>query len=253
MNDDILTKIQAGGVIKTYTLVNFGQLTNLYSLDFDGVDDYLTMGTPSAAVITGNMSASVWVKIDNFVDNASIISMSGSSESEADNYLYRITTDGGVGDLDIKVGHEYGSGSNEFHTFNTNLSLDTWYHLVVVRDIDAKTWKLYVDGALFGTDSYTNNATGGTSATLNLGVQGSNYFDGNIDEVSLWSVSLSAAQILAIYNNGIPTNIGGETGLVGWWRMGDGAVSPTIPDVSTNSNNGTMTNMVSGDIVRDVP
>ena len=237
--------------------------TNTYSLDFDGVDDYLTMGTPAAAIITGDVSISVWAKIDSFVDNTSIISMSGSSESEADNFLYRITTDAYGGNPGIKVGHEYGSGSNEFKTFNTNLSLATWYNLLVVRDTSAKTWKLYVDGSLFGTDSYSNNATGGTSATLNIGVQGSYYFDGNIDEVAIWDSVLTAAEATAIYNSAAPTNLTVDAGdyasssdLIGYWRNGDPdgtSEYPTIPDASTNSNDGTMTNMVSGDIVEDAP
>ena len=41
--------------------------------------------------------------------------------------------------------------------------------------------------------------------------------------------------------------------LIGWWRMGDSATYPTIPDDSTNSNNGTMTNMSADDIVQDIP
>jgi hypothetical protein len=44
--------------------------------------------------------------------------------------------------------------------------------------------------------------------------------------------------------------------LLGYWRNGDptgtGAF-PTIVDQSSNSNDGTMTNMASGDIVTDVP
>jgi len=229
---------------------------NLYSLDFDGVDDYLTMGTPSAAIITGDVTVSVWAKIDNFVDNASIITMSGSTESAADNFLYRITTDGGTGNHDIKVGHEFLDGRNQFFTFNTNLSLDTWYHLVVVRDATEKTWELYVDAVYIGKYDYTSNATGGTSATLNVGVQGSYYFDGNIDEVAIFDTDMSPAGVSAIYNGGVPTDLSGENNLVGYWRMGDpdGTSSyPTITDQSSNSNDGTMTNMASGDIVTDVP
>jgi len=44
--------------------------------------------------------------------------------------------------------------------------------------------------------------------------------------------------------------------LVGWWRMGDPngtAAFPTIVDQSTNSNDGTMTNMTSSDIETVVP
>jgi len=35
--------------------------------------------------------------------------------------------------------------------------------------------------------------------------------------------------------------------------MGDGATYPTIPDDSSNSNNGTLTNGSSADFVADVP
>ena len=52
---------------------------------------------------------------------------------------------------------------------------------------------------------------------------------------------------------GEPTDLSGASGLIGWWRMGDTAIFPTIPDASTNSNNGTMTNMSSGDITTDTP
>jgi len=170
--------------------------------------------------------------------------------------LYRITTDGGTGNHDIKVGHEYASGRNQFFTFNTNLSLDTWYHLVVVRNTSQKTWELYVDAVFIGKYDYTSNATGGTSATLNLGVEGSYYFDGNIDEVAIFDASMAPAGVSAIYNSGVPTDLSGESNLVGYWRMGDpdGTSSyPTITDQSSNSNDGTMTNMASGDIVTDVP
>ena len=67
----------------------------------------------------------------------------------------------------------------------------------------------------------------------------------------------------AVYNSGEPIALdsntkdyGQSSNLVGWWRMGDPngtAAFPTIVDQSTNSNDGTMTNMTSGDIVTVVP
>ena len=35
---------------------------NTYSLDFDGVDEYVTLGHPAALQITGALSISCWVK-----------------------------------------------------------------------------------------------------------------------------------------------------------------------------------------------
>ena len=74
---------------------------------------------------------------------------------------------------------------------------------------------------------------------------------------------MTSAELLSVYNLGVPINLLSNTGdyvsssnLQGWWRMGDpnGALSyPTITDDSTNSNDGTMTNMTSADIEEETP
>ena len=77
-----------------------------------------------------------------------------------------------------------------------------------------------------------------------------------LDECSIFDTALTPAEISEYWNNGTPTDLSGESNLSGYWRNGDTAgpsVFPTIEDFSSNSNNGTMTNMVSGDIVTDVP
>ena len=103
---------------------------------------------------------------------------------------------------------------------------------------------------MFGADASTDST-------------GQNFFEGNIDEGSVWNKALTSAELLAVYNGGIPVNLLSNTGdyvssgdLQGWWRMGDpnGVLSyPTIPDDSTNSNDGTMTNMTSADIEEETP
>ena len=66
-------------------------------------------------------------------------------------------------------------------------------------------------------------------------------------------------QISVLYNSGEPTNLAADSGsytssgdLTHWWRMGDGDTYPTITD-NEGSEDGTMTNMTSGDLVEDVP
>ncbi len=59
-----------------------------------------------------------------------------------------------------------------------------------------------------------------------------------------------------VYGGGAPpdlTDASAPSNLVGYWRMGDGATFPTIPDDSTNSNDGTMTNMEATDLVGGAP
>ena len=42
---------------------------NIYSLDFDGIDDYIGIGTTSLG-ITNTITVSAWVKTPNFVPKA---------------------------------------------------------------------------------------------------------------------------------------------------------------------------------------
>ena len=234
------------------------EFTNEYSLDFDGVDDYVFVGKDTALTIRDDITISAWVNISSFVDNASILEYALVSEAEAGNFLYRITLEssGGIGN-DIKIGHEYGSGSNEFGTINTNLSTGVWYHLAAVRDISENTWTLYVNGVAKTPYTYTNQATGGGDSVLQFGIGGANkYYNGYIDEISIFNSVKSTADIISIYNSGTPTDLSGESNLVGYWRNGDTAgpsVFPTIQDYTPNSNDGTMNNMSSGDIVTVVP
>jgi len=69
-------------------------------------------------------------------------------------------------------------------------------------------------------------------------------YAGKIDEVAIFGSTISAGDVTAIYNSGVPADL---TSLspVGWWRMGDGTEAgsgTTIYDMSSNSNNGTLTN-----------
>ena len=72
-------------------------------------------------------------------------------------------------------------------------------------------------------------------------------YAGNIDEVAIFNSELSAANAATIYNSGLPASLSSFSPL-GWWRMGEGDTYPTLTDSGSGSNDGTMTNMLSGDI-----
>ena len=111
--------------------------------------------------------------------------------------------------------------------------------------------KIYINGV----ESQDNGFAGGgvynsmhqTTAPLNLGRGNTNGYVGELDEGSVYSKQLSTAEVVEIYNLGNPNDLtslaSSSFNLIGWWRMGDGAVYPTIPDDSSNSNDGTMINL----------
>lgn len=74
---------------------------------------------------------------------------------------------------------------------------------------------------------------------------------GNLDEVAIWN-SDQTSNLSTIYNSGTPDDLS-SLSPVGWWRNGDGDNYDIITDHGSGGNDGTMTNMTSGDIVTDVP
>jgi len=85
---------------------------------------------------------------------------------------------------------------------STTFSTSTWYMVTMTYNDTANLLKLYVNGAY--ESQVTANGVGSPINSFNLGKQpgGSSYFDGRMDEVSVWNVSLSAGDVSDLYNSG---------------------------------------------------
>ena len=218
---------------------------NTKSINFDGVDDRIVCGTAGY----DQCSLQFWLKITDAAYNMVF-------GKENDNSWY-IAVSGGKLYMSIQM---FGSAAS-----TTAFNDGNWHQLVVTMEGSSGascSVKVYLDGSLdkthTGSNTYTNTTDediiiGGWTAALPLS------FTGNIDEVAVWDeVVLDAAAITQLYNSGEPIDLKTDSGnydnasdLTSWWRMGDGDTFPTIQD-NQGSNNGTMTNMVSGDIESDV-
>jgi len=237
---------------------------NLFSSEFDGVNDYLDLGD-SDEFSFGDGSAdvpfciSIWYNSPD-VTTSALLSKTGDVSAEREYYLYI----GGDDKLYFAL-WDYSSGGYFYSRTNATLTSTqgSWTHVAITYDgSGANTGqKIYINGAdqavtrvaaTIGSGAYV--ATENTDYPLKIGSLLTGYFfTGNLDELSIWNKELTAGEVASIYNSGEPTDLSGQTGLIGWWRMGDTAIFPTIPNASTNSKNGTMTNMSSGDIVASVP
>lgn len=241
---------------------------NLYSLNFDGVDDYVNYGD-SNTFSFGNgtsdtpFSMSIWFKMAD-ISNMPIINKTTAVSAQREYYMYINQNDKLVMALfDTSTGGYIFASSTAAITSVQG----SWAHVVFTYDGGgaATDMTIYLNGSsialstssgTIGSGSYV--AMENTAFPLHVGFFEliSRYTNGNFDEFSMWNKELSSGDVTALYNSGKPTNLSGEAALIGWWRMGDpngAAAYPTIVDQSTNSNDGTMTNMASGDIVTDVP
>ena len=209
-------------------------------VDFDGVNDYIDCGANVHDFSSGDFTISGWIFHDTSHDKHSgIVGVRDSSDTEVQFY--------------IKYDDErLGSWNGSTNVYSTSALPNGWSHVAMVQSGSNK--KFYINGVLDNTASQARGTA--SSATFKIGYTGhtSEYLLGSISSISVYNVEKSAEEIYAIYQQGITYDESSLSGLVGYWKMGDdtSASYPTIADSSSNSNDGTITNGASDDIVQQM-
>ena len=223
--------------------------SNAKSIAFDGTNDVLVMAEQTYDL----GSWSIWMKTS---DTLHVCFSAGHWY-----YFYSI-----YGALRFA----YRGGWDNVLDTHGRIDDGNWHHYVITLERDGELGvantvkKFYIDGDLESTknDTLTYDLDNTNNQQLKFADTYSGWqpLAGNIDEVGWWDDStLTAAEVTALYNSGTPIDLKTDAGdyassgdLTSYWRMGDGDSHPTIED-NKGSNDGTMTNMDSGDLVEDVP
>lgn len=244
-------------IVRTINTDIAPSFSNVYSLNFDGVDDYLQLGDQNIfsfgnGTTDSPFSISYWIKPQTVAAGTGIFGKESSVSTREYSAMFSYNN------LRIRLWDNVNGGHLTLGSANP-LSVNVWHHIVMTYDGSGNDTglKIYVNASIPAqstASSGTYVAMSNTAADFTIGaVLGSYFYEGNMDEFSMFNIELTAAQVLAIYNAGTPTNLTSHDGLIGWWRMGDSGAYPLINDSSTNTNNATMTNMVASDIENLVP
>jgi len=214
---------------------------NTKSLLFDGTDDKVSSGINTG---TNDVTFSFWMKTTMVVASfGSATAFGGRASLSGGGYT--------LGRLSSIISTPTILRVRCFNTMGTTQINDgNWHHIAFTHNYTTKETKAYVDSVNEVTVTFpvTNN-----SFFVEQGWNGLNYFySGNVDECSYFQSVKSPTQITGLYNGGTPTDL---TSLspYGWWRNGDNDTYPTITDLGSGGNNGTMINMDAADIVTDTP
>jgi hypothetical protein len=102
----------------------------------------------------------------------------------------------------VLITYEWG-GVGDKNT-GVNLADGSWHHVVLTQTSGAANgFKFYVDGSLVYTSTYTVNAQ---NTGAHIGAEGngggSQFFNGAIDSIGVWSAILTSTEITSLYNSG---------------------------------------------------
>jgi hypothetical protein len=200
------------------------------TLSFDGVDDVVNLAAAVGAASETAFSAELWFKT-----------------TAATGMLFEVY--GGGADRSIYLDN----GKLCFYVYTpaystvctaVNKNDGAWHHVAGTLGAVAGQ-RLYVDGVEEGSaPAVIASAFGGDSGfRLGYGYIGPNgvltYFAGTLDEVRVWSVERTAAEIAA---NRSTTVAVATAGLQGYWKLDETGAAAVAADATANGNMGTLTN-----------
>jgi hypothetical protein len=242
------------------------------ALNFDGVNDFVSLGNTMNDVFAGagkKFTIEAWIRPESHAsaaDNGRIfLAKYGNSActQDARQFSMSFLNDGKLNFV------AYGStGTTDYRGVkgSTTIALNTWNHVVVTYDGSITTSnaldriKLYVNGTL---ESSTLPLTSGTypfnipTSNAHLGIgsalsttgaacsQSTQRFDGDIDELRIWNTVRTCTEIIS--NKDCKLS-GTETGLVAYYDFDLGLASGTntstnvLIDIAGADQNGALSN-----------
>ncbi|MEQ8517599.1 MAG: LamG-like jellyroll fold domain-containing protein [Cytophagales bacterium] len=219
------------------------------ALNFDGTDDRVVLADDALIDIQDEITIELWFKLNgesSVNDYPRVISKGQTTTSNGAYSIY-------VGDPTVSthIGFRFiSTTSTMFEAANSSLSDyddGDWHHVAGVYSNSADVAYLYIDGVEEDMVTITGDVKIRiTSDDLSIGGNSTRPFNGNIDEVRVWNDARTQTEIRDFMCTKLAGN---ESNLVAYWNFDDAATgSDNVPDLTSNNLDGTMTNMLAGDI-----
>ncbi len=200
--------------------------SNGYALQFDGTNDVVPTSFMGANDIT---TVAVWVKITGRTGGEQDIVCNFHSSGYG--LLYDIGNDNKF-TWDVHI-----NGAYRYFASDSEIQLNRWYY--IVGTYDGNNGYLYIDGVRQSGSITTDGVITDSPYSMTIGANPQpsgfiQYMKGVIDEVSIWSVALTDAEIQTNMNQHLN---GDEVGLICYWKFDEGS-GQRVEDSSANNYDG---------------
>lgn len=234
MNDSSGNATDSSG--NSITLTNSGTATYAAgkfsnSVDVNGSSQHLYSADNSDLSITGQVTLSAWVNPDTVTGTQTIAGKwDGANES------YLLSLNGSAVRMSIDASGNYAE------TTSGALTTGSYQHVVGVYDSSAATVSIFVNGV---KKSVTVTGTIPTSIAddagrFSVGAEDStsgttNYFNGKVDDLRLYSRALNANEVAALFKwTPSTTSYAVKPSIVGRWKLDDGYADTAQDSGSSN-------------------
>ena len=179
---------------------NQNKISN-YSMEFDGSSDFIDSNSSPEALVGSNhaYTVSAWVN-PSVSGNLKIV---GAMDT-GNRWYFRV--------LNGYASYSYGAATsgNDYQGTAAPIALNTWSHVVFTFD-GSTTHKIYVNGILKLTESSGSaqtitNSKNAYIGALNLNGSTVNFFNGKIDQVTIFDYALSQDQVTQLGAEGYAFN-----------------------------------------------
>ena len=178
---------------------------NIYSTAFDGVDDFVSVGVTGLSAMTTTGSISAWFKLETIGASGNIFQIRVDANNNITVYYH-------ASNNELIANFKADGSANNAVSSDVVENDGLWHHV-------CSTWnstediKIYLDGTLKDTTSIAGDFTGSfSSAAIGNNAAGGGFWIGNIDEVSIYNIELSAANVTTLYNDGLPYTVEADSG-----------------------------------------
>ena len=202
------------------------------SLLFDGLNDKVVMLNDPIYALTDGFTLEAWIYADAWKPNAWQGTIIGKDLDPQRGFVLRC---GANGTLSWTVGT--GSNWNEI-TSGPVMSADTWYHVAAV--LDGGESRIYINGSLVGTGACPASSLANTALLIgeSSGFAG-RVFEGRIDEVRIWNVVRTEAEIAANMAADLPAS---TAGLVAYYKLDESSGTTASNHMDPGATDGTLVN-----------
>ena len=181
----------------------FGNSSQAYI--FNGTSDYIRINNSASLDLKENFSISAWISPDNYLAPGVVV-WNGDPAFAKDPFILYFTNRPGYSSFGVRKDGGTGTVINESFAPANVIFSGIWTHVVGTCNLITKEMKLYVNGELIKTNSFTdlslNYSTTGFwtmlgAAQSTAGID--NYYKGKMDEVRIYNREITAAEVKDIF------------------------------------------------------